>query len=90
MARKLCAGESNNGGTRRFGINRISGRMQGIPDYLQNDREIRALAAQIAEERRRKARLEEEVREAEQRYFKQCQNIEGGGPGQPRGRGKSC
>ena len=67
------------GHTRRFSIG-ISGRLHGVPEYLQNDAELRHLADQIHQERKRKAVLESGVREAEQTYIRQSM-ARGGGSG---------
>ena len=67
------------GHTTRFSIG-IGGRLQGVPEYLQNNPEIRHMFSQIHQERNRKAVLENEVREAEQTYIRQSM-ARGGGSG---------
>ena len=65
--------------TSRFSIG-IGGRLQGVPEYLQNDADIQKILAQLNQERKRKVLLENEVREAEQTYIRQSM-ARGGGSG---------
>ena len=67
------------GNTTCFNIG-AGGRLQDVPEYLQNDANIRQMFGQIDQERNRKALLENEVREAEQTYIRQSM-ARGGGSG---------
>ena len=67
------------GNTSRFNIG-SGGRLQGVPEYLQNDADIQQGFAQLDQERKRKAVLENEIREAEQTYIRQSM-ARGGGSG---------
>ena len=67
------------GSTTRFNIG-AGGRLQDVPEYLQNDADIQQGFAQLNQERNRKTLLENEVREAEQTYIRQSM-ARGGGSG---------
>ena len=67
------------GNTSRFNIG-SGGRLQSVPEYLQNDADIQQGFAQLDQERKIKAILENEVREAEQTYIRQSM-ARGGGSG---------
>ena len=67
------------GNTSRFNIG-IGGRLQGVPECLQNDADIHQMFDQLNQERKRKVFLENKVREAEQTYIRQSM-VMGGGSG---------
>ena len=67
------------GNITRFGIG-IGGRLQGVPEYIQNHHELWHVVSQIKQERKRKACLERKVMEREHTYIRQAM-ANGGGSG---------